>query len=131
MSKHPLVLFDGPCTLCQRSVRFILRHEKFAELRFSSLQSETGQTQLRAFALPPTIDAMVLILNREAYTGSEAAFRICKYLRWPWRWFYGCRYLPGWMHRPVYRWISRHRYQWFGKNESCPLPDPAQAERFI
>lgn len=131
MMKPPLVLFDGPCTLCQRSVRFILRHERSSDLKFSSLQSETGQNQLQTFAVPPEIDAMVLIEEGEAFTGSDAALRICNYLRRPWRWFYALRHLPGWMHRPVYRWIARHRYQWFGKDESCPLPDPAQADRFI
>lgn len=131
MTPTPLVLFDGPCTLCQRAVRFILRHEQDAQLSFASLQSEIGQETLREYSLPPDIDAMVLIEDGRAFQGSDAAWVLCKYLRSPWRIFHLLRHLPGWMHQPLYRWIARHRYRWFGKDESCPLPNPEQASRFF
>ena len=131
MTATPLVLFDGPCTLCQRSVRFILRHERSAQLTFASLQSATGQTALKQYHLPTETDAMVLIENEKAFQGSDAAFALCKYLRAPWSLGHVFRHLPGWLHRPLYRWIAKNRYRWFGKDESCPLPDPDQAGLFL
>jgi predicted DCC family thiol-disulfide oxidoreductase YuxK len=131
MSQEPLILFDGPCTLCQKSVRFILRHEKSPQLHFASLQSETGRTQLKKFQIPPENDSMILIQQGGAFTGSHAAIRVCAYLRAPWSWFHAFRHLPAFIHAPLYRWFARHRYRWFGKDETCPLPDPDQSERFL
>jgi predicted DCC family thiol-disulfide oxidoreductase YuxK len=131
MNSPPLVLFDGPCTLCQRSIRFILRNEKEAVLRFASLQSESGKVALAKCAVPEDSDAMVLIQEDSVWVGSEAALNLCGYLTYPWRLLYPLRHLPTWLHQPVYKFIARHRYRWFGKDESCPLPDPEQAERFL
>jgi predicted DCC family thiol-disulfide oxidoreductase YuxK len=131
MNNLPLVLFDGPCSLCQRSIRFILRHEREPTLRFASLQSETGKKALEDYQIPPETDAMVLIEDNKALSGSEAALTLCKFLNYPWRLFYSLRQLPSFLHQPLYAWVARHRYRWFGKDETCPLPDPEQAERFL
>lgn len=131
MKVSPTVLFDGPCSLCQKSVRFILHHERSPVLKFASLQSDVGKQAFEKYNLPPETDAMVLIEEDHVFTGSEAALTLCKYLKLPWRAFYLFRMLPAFIHQPVYRWIAKHRYKWFGKDESCPLPDPEQAERFL
>ncbi|MFN5652281.1 MAG: hypothetical protein ACK465_01520 [Flavobacteriia bacterium] len=31
----------------------------------------------------------------------------------------------------IYRIISKNRYRWFGKHESCLLPEPSIRARFI
>lgn len=131
MTASPVVLFDGPCSLCQKSVRFILRHERRPVLYFASLQSDTGKQLFEKHALPPETDAMILIEEGKAYTGSEAALHLCKYLNYPWRLFNSFRKLPSYLHQPVYRWIAGNRYRWFGKDDNCPLPDPEQAQRFL
>ncbi|WFB36066.1 DCC1-like thiol-disulfide oxidoreductase family protein [Kiritimatiellota bacterium B12222] len=130
MSFEPLVLFDGPCSLCQRSVRFILKHEREKTLSFSSLHSPLGQELLHRHQLPKNLESLVLIDQGKVYPASDGVFQICKYLRYPWRLGYAFRHLPAWMHQPVYHWVARHRYAWFGKDDACPLPDPEQADRF-
>jgi predicted DCC family thiol-disulfide oxidoreductase YuxK len=30
----------------------------------------------------------------------------------------------------LYDRVARNRYRWFGRKESCELPDPAQRRRF-
>jgi predicted DCC family thiol-disulfide oxidoreductase YuxK len=127
----PLVLFDGPCTLCNRSVRFIIRHEKQPSLTFASLQSEVGRKMITDHNLPETIDAMVLIESEKVLYGSDAAIELCSYLPPPWRFARVFRFLPKKCHRAIYRWIARNRYRWFGKDDACPLPDPGQAHRFL
>lgn len=131
MNPEPLILFDGPCNFCQKSVRFILRHEKSPELQFASLESDIGKTLREAHHIPPENDSMILIRDGQAFTGSDAAIRACAFLRPPWSWLHSFRHLPAFLHAPVYRWIARNRYRWFGKDESCPLPDPDQSERFL
>jgi len=31
----------------------------------------------------------------------------------------------------AYRWVARHRYRWFGREETCWLPTPAWQARFL
>jgi predicted DCC family thiol-disulfide oxidoreductase YuxK len=31
----------------------------------------------------------------------------------------------------VYRWIARNRYRWFGKKETCRLPNAEERARFL
>lgn len=128
---QPLVLFDGPCHLCQRSVRFILRHEKEPKLRFTSLQTDLAEQVRTRYKVPPDTDAMILLEDGQAFIGSDAALRLAGYLKAPYRWFRVFRFLPRRLHGSLYRWIARNRTKWFGRDDSCPLPDPEQQERFI
>jgi len=128
---HPVVLYDGPCGLCQRSVRFLLRHENGTHLRFASLQSEQGQAILSFFKLPSSLDEMVFVENGTPSSGADAALALCAYLRYPAKALGIFRIIPRSLSRRVYRWIARHRYQWFGKKEECLLPQPDQAARFL
>lgn len=49
-----IILFDGDCNLCNRSVRFIIRHDPAARFHFASLQSGTGQRLLREAGISGT-----------------------------------------------------------------------------
>lgn len=33
--------------------------------------------------------------------------------------------------RALYRLVARHRYQWFGRSETCLLPPADYAQRFL
>jgi len=39
--------------------------------------------------------------------------------------------IPLFVRNPVYNWIARNRYNWFGKKEVCWVPDPKWNARFI
>ena len=47
-----LILYDGICKFCNRSINFILKHERQAELIFTPLQSNLGQSILKKHNLP-------------------------------------------------------------------------------
>src|SRR6267143_616815 len=84
----PVVLFDGTCNFCDRSVHFVLDHERASDLVFAPLQSEAASELLKA--APPDVkgsDSVVLVEGGEVYTQSTAALRVARYLRAPWRWF--------------------------------------------
>lgn len=127
----PVLLYDGPCTLCQRSVRFILRWEKEPKLHFASLQSETGRSLQQQHSLPDDLDAVVLIDPDGAFTGSDAALRVCLYLRLPWRLFAVLRHLPSAPFQFLYRAVAKRRNRWFGRSQDCPIPAPEVSERFL
>lgn len=131
MSPPPLILYDGICGLCQRSVRFILRWERMPEFHFLPLQSDKGRELLRKHGVPADTDAIVLIESNEARTGADAALLICKRLRAPVRWLTAFRVLPRSWRDGLYRAVAKRRYRWFGKTDTCELPSPEHAERFL
>lgn len=130
MTPLPLLLYDSPCSLCQRSVRFILRREKAPVLQFASLDSDLGERISREHALPGDLDAVVLVTEEGVSWGSDAAFRVCGYLKFPWSLFAPLRHLPSAPFQALYRFVARRRTRWFGRTDDCPLPDPEQAARF-
>ena len=128
---NPIILFDGVCNYCNAMVNFAIRNDKKAMLKFAALQSETGKRLKESYKIPPDIDSVIFIENNQVYTYSDAAIRIAKYLRWPAKALYGLIVIPGFIRQPVYKWIAKNRYKWFGKREECMIPSPGVRERFL
>ncbi len=127
-----IVLFDGVCNLCDRSVQFIIRHDPTGRFRFASLQSDAGQTLLREYGIvgsPP--ESIVLVEGGRLFTHSTAALRIARHLRFPWSLAAVFLLVPTPLRNSVYRVIARNRYRWFGKKEACLLPSPEVRARFL
>ena len=119
---RPLVLYDGECGLCDRSVRFILRHEAGSRLRFAPLASELARGELRRAGRDPgAMDTVVLLDEAGLHTHSTAAIRIARYFRRPWCWLGWLRLIPRPIRDAGYRFIAARRTQWFGKADVCRL----------
>ncbi len=131
-SEGPILLFDGVCNLCNGTVDFIMRHDRLGVVKLGSLQSRTGRELLTDAGLPEDYDAsLVLFEDGQVYTSSDAALRVARYLDAPWSWSGVLRIVPRPLRDVVYRWVSRNRYQWFGKRDTCRLPTEEERARFI
>lgn len=128
-----IVLFDGVCNLCSKAVQLIIKNDPAGFFRFTSLQSEKGKTLLRSYGLSDTAEpeSLVLIEQGKAYQYSAAALRIAKRLRSWHRLLYLFIFLPAFLRDPVYRFIARNRYRWWGRQVVCWLPDPSLKQRFL
>ncbi|HVM86633.1 MAG TPA: thiol-disulfide oxidoreductase DCC family protein [Puia sp.] len=127
-----IVLFDGVCNLCNRSVQFIIRHDKKNQFLFGSLQGRYGQECLKKFNMPSdTFNSFMLIEGDKIYSRSSGALRMLKYLGIGWQLFYGLIIIPKFIRDGVYNFIARHRYKWFGKKEECWVPTPELKARFL
>lgn len=126
----PLILFDGVCNLCNASVQFILKHEKEHVLQFASLQQQEAAKRLAAFESCKISDSVLLIEKGKLYQESTAALRIARYLK-GYNFFYIFIIIPSWIRDPIYRYIARKRYSWFGKRDECMLPQPHLKHRFL
>lgn len=128
----PVVLFDGVCNLCAASVVFILRHERRPTLRFASLQSPAGRRLLVEHGLDPdAVDSVVMLEDGRAHVRSEAALRIARRLRAPWRWAAMLGLLPRGVRDRLYDAAARRRYRLFGRREACMVPDEPLRARFL
>ncbi len=131
-SSKAILLYDGVCNICNASVQFVLNHETNTEIFFVSLQSELGVSLLSKYGFPyDYTDSLVFIEKSEAYTHSDAALHIAKYLKFPYSSLRMGYIIPKSLRDAVYNFIAKNRYKWFGKNESCMLPDPTIKYRFL
>lgn len=128
----PLVLYDGTCGLCARSVRWILRHESDHELKFAPIQGETTAALRATYPnIPQNVDSVILIVGGKAHLRSKAFLHLGKHLRAPWRWIHAFRWLPGFVLDGFYRIVAALRYRMFGRVDSCELPSPENRARFL
>ena len=127
-----VVLFDGVCNLCQRSVQFILSRDRTGKFRFASLQGPAGQALLQRSGLPADhLDSFVLIDNGKVYTRSSGALRVLRWLGGAWSLLYIFWIVPKPLRDWIYDQVARRRYRWFGKKEECWLPRPEWNSRFL
>lgn len=118
----PILIFDGACALCSRSVRFVLRHERAPDLRFAAMQSEPARRLLRAHGLDPdALTSVVYIDGTDAFVRSRAVLALAGHLRAPWRWCRVLGVLPRFVLDSLYRLLARYRYAIFGRIDACPL----------
>ena len=127
-----VVIFDGVCNLCVRSVKFIINHEADQLLRFTPLQSLAGARLLREYGFDPEdAKSFVLVADGKPYVKSDAAIRVARHLRGGWRLIGAIKIIP----RPIRNWtydvIARNRYRWFGRSEGCMVPTPELLSRFV
>ncbi|UOG73702.1 thiol-disulfide oxidoreductase DCC family protein [Hymenobacter tibetensis] len=128
-----VILFDGVCNLCNGFVQFVIKRDPASYFQFTSLQSEAGRKLLAAHGLPPVLEpeTVMLVEHGQVYTHSTAALRIVRRLQAPWAWAYVGMAVPRPLRDWVYRFVARHRYQWFGHQDACMLPTPALKQRFL
>ena len=130
--RHPIVLFDGVCNLCNGSVQFILKRDPQGLFRFASLQSEAGRSLMAEHGLDPeALSSMVVLDDGRAWQESSAALRIARHLPGGWKLLRVFAVIPRPLRNAVYRLIARNRYRWFGKQDVCWLPTPELRTRFL
>lgn len=130
--ENPIVLFDGVCNLCNRSVQFIIERDPEGRFRFASLQSGLGEElQARLGIDSRGIDSILLVEGDRWYKESDAALRIARGMGGAWKLLWGLRFMPRFLRDGAYRVIARNRYRWFGRQETCWLPTPELRGRFL
>ena len=134
---NPVILYDGVCGLCDRSVRFVLRHDQRGFFRFAALQGHFAAKALAHHGKDAAqLEAMCVIAGEksrpeELLCKSDAAIFVLRQLNWPWKAAVLLKIVPRGLRDRAYDWIARRRYQIFGKLEQCAIPSVAERDRFI
>jgi predicted DCC family thiol-disulfide oxidoreductase YuxK len=134
---NPIVLYDGVCGLCNGAVQFLLKRDRKDLLRFASLQSDFAASLLKRHGLDHRdLDTVYVVLNQGEATESllakgDAVLFFAKAMGGVWRIARAGRIMPQPIRNWLYDFVARHRYQVFGKYESCMLPDPKQKDKFV
>jgi predicted DCC family thiol-disulfide oxidoreductase YuxK len=128
-----ILVFDGVCVLCSRWVEFVLRHDRHALYKFAAMQTPTGRKILVDHGIDPDDPVSFLLLERgRGYTDTDGIVRVLRSFGGAWRGLAALiRIVPGFLRDPLYRWLARNRYRLFGRHDSCMIPRPQIADRFL
>ena len=126
-----LIFFDGYCNFCNRCVQFVLKHERKAYFKFSSLQSDFSIRQLSTFKIPEKLESVVVLSNDKLFFKSDAALEIVRQMKWYLGWLYFLKLLPRPFRDLIYDFFANNRYKWFGRRDSCGIPDSEFRSRFL
>lgn len=127
-----IVLYDGVCGLCHRSVAWLLAHDTGRTLWFAQLQGETAAALRRLHPeIPETLETVVFVSDGRAHLRSKAFVHAAASLPWPWR----AASLFTWLPAPLLDWaynlVASVRYRVWGKYDVCRVPDTAERERLL
>lgn len=129
---HPIIVFDGYCALCSGWAQFVLRHDSAEKYRLLPAQSPLGRALYVHYGLhPEDYETNILIENGVAWFKSEGSIRMAEGLGFPWSLAAAFRIFPMGWRDPLYEFVARNRLRFFGKRESCYLPDARHRHRFL
>ncbi len=127
----PLLVYDGNCGFCSRSIQFILRHEQRHDLLFVPRDSEFGKDLRRRFHLE-AVESLLWIDGGEAAIESGAVLNSAKYLGGIWVTLAAIGALvPAFLRNAVYRFIARNRRRFSSSATACLVPTAEQRARFL
>ncbi|MEJ2541674.1 MAG: DCC1-like thiol-disulfide oxidoreductase family protein [Gemmatimonadota bacterium] len=131
----PVLLYDGLCGFCDRTVRFLLTRDPGGAMRFAPLQGETADGVVRRHPWLEGVDSLVLVMRRDAgesvYVRSDAVLGVAEYLGGLWRLAGVCRLVPRVVRDWAYDLFARYRFIMAGRRDTCRIPDPDERTRFL
>jgi predicted DCC family thiol-disulfide oxidoreductase YuxK len=134
---RPVLLYDGHCGFCARSVQFVLRHEAAqGTLLFARLEGPLGVALRRRHPELAGIDSLIWYEPASSTEGerllwrSRGVRRVGRYLGGIWAVLSALgSIVPTRLLDGSYDWIARHRHQLAG--DACVVPTTEQRRRFI
>jgi len=135
---NPIILYDGVCGLCNRFVQFVLKRDSKDQFRFAAMQSNFARAILERHGLnPDLLDTVYLVLDygqpsERLLSRNDAATAVLKELGGLQRfWAALLDLLPKRFREWRYSLVARNRYRFFGKHETCPLPNEKDRHKFL
>ena len=132
---HPVIVYDGVCVLCSRSMRIIARGDRAGRYRYISAQSPLGQALFAHYGLDVgQFETVLLIEAGRAHGKLDAITRISGNLNGVYRTLgvlRVMRVLPGRLQDWCYDAVAKNRYSLFGRTDACIMPDASWRARVI
>jgi predicted DCC family thiol-disulfide oxidoreductase YuxK len=132
-----VLLYDGTCGFCDGAVKFVLKVDRRAEMRFASLDGGFAAAVLQRHPELAGVDSVVYVedpggAGEHVSVRSEAALRVAAYLGGPWRALGAvARVVPAPARDWAYDRFAAVRYRVFGRVDSCAIPPPEVRARFV
>lgn len=123
--QHPIIVYDGQCILCNGFVQWLIRKDRNEIFRYTTLQSSGNiSSAIKG-------DTVILLDKEKVFTHSDVALKALPKLGGAWKVVQLLNIIPSQIRNKVYSFIAHNRYRWFGKSETCLLPDPEKQHLFL
>jgi predicted DCC family thiol-disulfide oxidoreductase YuxK len=133
MPQKTFLFYDGDCALCNKSVQFVIDHEKETQhpILFCSLQSTYAKQVLEKHNYNfNQLSTLVLLVDDNVLYKSTAALELSNFLKTPYNWFIILKIIPRFIRDRAYNFIAKNRKRLI-KNSFCYVPSPKLKGRFI
>lgn len=129
----PLFIFDGFCVLCSSGVKWMLKRDPEGKTRFIAVQAPLARAIYAHYGLDPDeFDTFLVLKDGIPYLRYRAWLEAAKTMPAPWKWLgFAGHIVPAFIGDFFYDNIQRNRFDWFGKRETCLVPDAKAAARFL
>ena len=130
--KSFIIFFDGVCNLCNFWVKYIVRNDPEGIFYFTSLQSDFSRNFLAQNNIKSDFETIIFFTQEKFLKESDAVvsilFKIGGFNRLLSRII---KLLPLKFRDGLYKFVSRNRYQLFGKKDHCMVPNESIKKRFL
>lgn len=136
MIHAPVLVYDGDCAFCDRSIRRVLARDPNGMLRFAARNSAYGRALLARHPQLVDVDSMLWVEpehggREEIFTRFDAVLRTARHLGGVSRVVELARIFPGPIRDAAYRLMARHRHRLGSHEDHCVVPTEAERARFL
>jgi predicted DCC family thiol-disulfide oxidoreductase YuxK len=126
-----IILFDGTCAFCERSVKFIAARDH-GYFKFGASQNPQVQALLAQHGTSREVaKSMILIEDGQIYLRSTATLLIARRLTAPWRYARLLLWVPEPIRDAAYGVVAAVRHRVAGRSNACEIPPPEIRARMI
>ena len=119
-SGEKLIIFDGKCDLCGKTIAFLIKRQRRNPFVYIPLESNIGKTLLdRMRPLIGKDETLVLVEGETCFIKSTAVLRILRNLSGFWPLLYVLVFLPLKSRDFLYDILAQSRYRWFSRTTKC------------
>ncbi len=128
-----VMLYDGACVFCSRSVRFVAARSQRSLLAFSAMQSDAAHAALeRRGRSAEDFDTLLVLEADRVLERSDAVLRLMERMEPPWPLLAELvRRIPRSMRDAFYRVVAANRYRILGRQRECMLVGPELGRRYV
>jgi len=126
-NKRKIIIFDGICNLCNKSIGLIITLDKEKQFKYTSLQGE----YVKNIKIKEDINSIIFYEDGMLYYKSTAILKIFKSLGGVWVFTNISYVIPRFLRDIIYDFIAKYRYKIFGRMQSCRIPKKDEQALFM
>lgn len=125
-----IVFFDDDCLLCNKTVLFLLKRDKYKTLQFAPIGGSTFKS-LNLETISSNKNSVIFLTNGRTYLRSTAVLKILYQLPFPWKLVTIFSIVPSSIRDFFYRLVAKNRNMLFGKNNICITNESEYASEIL
>jgi len=129
LNHQSVILFDDECLLCNRSVAWLIKHDKKKIFRYGRL-NEVMQLKLGVPSSFSGVDSVILRYQDKFYIKSKAVLKVLSLLGLPYSLTNIFYLLPLSLTDALYDMVALHRQKRMGSN-TCLIPSAQEQKLFL